>query len=149
MNLELTVNGTAINREVDENRTLLRFLREELGLVGTKNGCEVGHCGSCTVLVDGEAKRSCLLKLGRLSGAVVTTIEGLSGPRALGADGRPSATGSHFVQDAFLAEGAVQCGFCTPGMVLAAKALIDRNDDPSDADIAEALKNNLCRCTGY
>ena len=149
MIVTFTVNGVAVSRDVDERRTLLRFLREELGLVGTKNGCEVGHCGSCTVLVNGEAKRSCLLKIAKLDGARITTIEGLSASGALGADGRLSATGRHYVQEAFLAEGAVQCGFCTPGMVLATTALLERKDDPNDADIADALKNNLCRCTGY
>ncbi len=149
MTVSFTVNGVAVSRDIDERRTLLRFLREELGLVGTKNGCEVGHCGSCTVLVDGEAARSCLLKPAKLSGARITTIEGLSGPGAVGADGKPSETGRHFVQDAFLAEGAVQCGFCTPGMVLATVALLAKNDDPDDEAIAAALKNNLCRCTGY
>lgn len=149
MNISLIVNGVDVSRDVDERRSLLRFLREDLALVGTKNGCEVGHCGSCTVIVNGEAQRSCLLRLGKLQGAQITTIEGLSGAGAVGADGRSSITGHHFVQDAFLAEGAVQCGFCTPGMVLATVALLDKKDDPSDEEISGALKNNLCRCTGY
>jgi CO/xanthine dehydrogenase Mo-binding subunit/aerobic-type carbon monoxide dehydrogenase small subunit (CoxS/CutS family) len=131
----LTVNGERVERAVDSDTTLLRFLREDLSLVGTKNGCEKGHCGTCTVIVDGEAKRSCLIKMGRADGMNVQTIESLGG--------------NHPIQEAFLAEGAVQCGFCTPGMVLAAKALLDKNPAPSAADVKTALKNNLCRCTGY
>jgi len=138
--ISLTVNGTRIEREVEADLTLLRFLREELGLVGTKNGCEKGHCGTCTVIVDGEAKRSCLIKMGRADGLSVETIEGVKD----GNDGAP-----HYIRQAFLLEGAVQCGFCTPGMILASKALLDKNDAPTLPDIKTALKNNLCRCTGY
>lgn len=138
--VHLSVNGLDIEREVDEDTTLLRFLREELGLVGTKNGCEKGHCGTCTVIVDGEAKRSCLIKMSRANGLSVVTIEGIKD----GDNGTP-----HYIRQAFLLEGAVQCGFCTPGMILAAKALIDKNDAPTREDIKSALKNNICRCTGY
>ncbi|MFA6506219.1 MAG: molybdopterin cofactor-binding domain-containing protein [Treponemataceae bacterium] len=138
--VSLTVNGTKIEREVEGDLTLLRFLREELGLVGTKNGCEKGHCGSCTVIIDGEAKRACLIKMSRAGGLAVETIEGL-------ADSPNGKT--YFIRHAFLAEGAVQCGFCTPGMILAAKALLDKNSNPSISDVKNALKNNLCRCTGY
>ena len=133
--LSLTVNGVRVVREVEPSLSLLRFLREELGLVGAKNGCEKGHCGACTVIVDGRARRSCVLKASRMDGSEIQTIEGLAG--------------THPLQRAFVLEGAVQCGFCTPGMILAAKALLDRVASPSDAEIAEALKDNLCRCTGY
>jgi CO/xanthine dehydrogenase Mo-binding subunit/aerobic-type carbon monoxide dehydrogenase small subunit (CoxS/CutS family) len=137
--VKIRVNRRTVETEVDENLSLLRFLRERLGLMGTKNGCEKGHCGSCTVLVNGAAKRACLLRMKTLSDAEVLTIEGLGGSRE-----KP-----HFIQRAFIDEGAVQCGFCTPGMIMAAKALLDTNPDPDEASIREALKNNLCRCTGY
>jgi CO/xanthine dehydrogenase Mo-binding subunit/aerobic-type carbon monoxide dehydrogenase small subunit (CoxS/CutS family) len=136
----LTVNGLPIEREVEPEKTLLRFLREDLGLAGTKNGCEKGHCGTCTVIVDGEAKRSCLIRMGRAAGLNITTIEGIPDS----SDGTP-----HYIRAAFLAEGAVQCGFCTPGMILATKALLDKVDAPSVSDVKNALTNNLCRCTGY
>lgn len=135
ISVTLTINGTPLRREVDPELSLLRFLREDLSLPGVKNGCEKGHCGTCTVLINGEAKRSCLLRMSRVEGAVVETIESLGG--------------DHPIQAAFLAEGAVQCGFCTPGMILASKALLDRNPDPSVTEVREALKHNLCRCTGY
>ena len=138
--VRLTVNGRKIERETDSDLSLLRFLREELRLVGTKDGCEKGHCGTCTVLVDGEAKRSCLIKMNRANGLTIETIEGLTDS----ADGTPN-----FIRYAFQAEGAVQCGFCTPGMILATKALLDKNTTPTPSDVKEALKNNLCRCTGY
>jgi aldehyde oxidoreductase len=143
--LSLTVNGDAIVREVDESLSLLRFLREELGLVGAKNGCEKGHCGACTVIVDGQARRSCVLKASRCNGRAVETIEGLAGKMG------PDSPGGelHPIQRAFVLEGAVQCGFCTPGMIMSTKALLDRVRDPSDAEIEEALRYNLCRCTGF
>ena len=118
--------------------TLLRFLRDNLRLTGTKEGCGTGECGTCTVIVDGKAVRSCTLKVSRLSGRVIETIEGLA------VDGR-----LHPVQEAFLSSGAIQCGFCTPGMIMAAKALLGRNKSHSTDDIKKALKGNLCRCTGY
>jgi CO/xanthine dehydrogenase Mo-binding subunit/aerobic-type carbon monoxide dehydrogenase small subunit (CoxS/CutS family) len=139
MPMRIRVNGRSIETEIDENLSLLRFLRERLGLMGAKNGCEKGHCGSCTVLVNGAAKRSCLLRMKNLRDANVLTVEGLGGSRE-----KP-----HFIQRAFIDEGAVQCGFCTPGMILSVKALLDTNDDPDDGAIREALKHNLCRCTGY
>jgi CO/xanthine dehydrogenase Mo-binding subunit/aerobic-type carbon monoxide dehydrogenase small subunit (CoxS/CutS family) len=137
--LGLTVNGVRIARDVEASLSLLRFLREDLGLVGAKNGCEKGHCGACTVIVDGKARRSCVLKASRMEGSEIQTIEGISGP---GGELHP-------LQRAFVLEGAVQCGFCTPGMIMASKALLDRVSDPSEAEIAEALRDNLCRCTGY
>jgi CO/xanthine dehydrogenase Mo-binding subunit/aerobic-type carbon monoxide dehydrogenase small subunit (CoxS/CutS family) len=139
VHLSLTVNGERIVREVEPSLSLLRFLREELALAGAKNGCEKGHCGACMIIIDGKAKRSCLLKASRSNGSSILTIEGLAG----------SGGELHPIQRAFVLEGAVQCGFCTPGMIMAAKALLDRESDPTEADIAEALKDNLCRCTGY
>lgn len=148
--LALTVNGAEVVREVDESLSLLRFLREELGLVGAKNGCEKGHCGACTVIVDGRARRSCVLKAARCSGSKVETIESLALGAASGAGGARGREGAlHPIQRAFVLEGAVQCGFCTPGMIMATKALLDRTPEPSDAEIDEALRYNLCRCTGY
>lgn len=118
--------------------TLLVFLRQELGLMGTKKGCNEGHCGSCTVLVDGRARRACVTRLDRLNGASVETIENLGAPGSL-----------HPLQAAFIQEGALQCGFCTPGMIMAAKGLLDTNQEPTEEEIRQALRYNLCRCTGY
>ncbi|OEH84267.1 xanthine dehydrogenase [Desulfuribacillus stibiiarsenatis] len=139
LNISLQVNGVLIQREVDEKMTLLQFLRDNLGLLGAKNGCAKGHCGTCTIIIDGEAKRACLVRMGKVKdGSVIETIEGLSEDGEL-----------HPIQSAFVTEGAIQCGFCTPGMVLATKALLDKNLEPTDEEIKFALKNNLCRCTGY
>jgi len=136
--LSLTVNGIRHEVMVDDQGTLLAFLREDLGLTGAKNGCDgSGTCGACTVLVDGIARKSCQLKLSNVRDADVVTIEGLS------------SNGTHPIQQAFIAHGAVQCGFCTPGMILATKSLLDRNPNPTDDDIARGLSGNLCRCTGY
>ena len=136
---EFKVNGRPIKAEdVDPKATLLTYLRDVLRLTGPKNGCGQGHCGACTVIVDGKAQRACLLRMGKMAGKSVTTIEGLATPDTL-----------HALQYAFLTEGAVQCGFCTPGMILAAKVLLDQNLSPSDDDIRKALTHNLCRCTGY
>jgi len=136
--VQLTINGERLNPTVPPETTLLTFVRETLGLTGTKNGCSTNHCGACTMLVDGKARKSCLLQIGRLHNAEVVTIEGLSEPGTL-----------HPIQAAFLAAGAVQCGFCTPGMIMATKALLAVNPDPTDQDIRDGLKNNICRCTGY
>jgi len=137
--VEFVVNGrTVAATGADIQATLLTFLRDRLHLTGTKNGCAQGHCGACTVIVNGQAQRACLVRVSKLAGAQVQTIEGLA------AGGR-----LHPVQEAFVREGAIQCGFCTPGMVMASKALLDRTPQPSDEQIREALKNNLCRCTGY
>ncbi len=136
--MTLTVNRRTLFVAVDPSLSLLRFLRDELGLMGTKDGCSRGQCGTCTVLVDGRAQRACLLPMGRLEGASVLTIEGLSQPGEL-----------TYVQRAFVEEGAIQCGFCTPGMVMAATALLDAFAQPTEKQIRHALKNNLCRCTGY
>jgi carbon-monoxide dehydrogenase small subunit len=139
MRITLTVNGA--RHEVDdvwEGESLLYALRERMGLPGSKNACEQGECGSCTVYLDGVAVCSCLVAAGQAAGREVTTVEGLS------ADGE-----LHPVQQAFLACGAVQCGFCTPGLIVSTHDLLERNPQPSDPEIREALAGNLCRCTGY
>ena len=136
-NLSLTVNGK-VRKIANGSATLLEVLRDELGLTGAKCGCNQGVCGTCTVLINGRAARACLSLAGMLDGAVVTTVEGLSPPGEL----------SH-VQRAFVDAGAIQCGFCMPGMVVAATALLSENPSPTDAEIREGLGGNLCRCSGY
>jgi aldehyde oxidoreductase len=140
--VHMRVNGRTVKQEAPEGISLLRFLREHLGLKGTKNGCGTGHCGACTVLIDGKPVRSCVVKIGSraLENAEVQTVEGLAPEGKL-----------HPLQVAFIEHGAVQCGFCTPGMLMTGKALLDRNPSPSRDDVVEALKrgNNICRCTGY
>ena len=138
MNVRLRVNGEAHEAEVWEGESLLFALRERLGLPGSKNACEQGECGSCSVLLDGRLVCSCLVLAAQADGHDVVTVEGLA------EDGR-----LHRVQEAFAATGAVQCGFCTPGFVVAAADLLDHNAAPSDDEIREALSGNLCRCTGY
>jgi carbon-monoxide dehydrogenase small subunit len=138
LHLEFTLNGEAVAANVGPDRTLLWLLREHFGLTGAKEGCGVGECGACTVLLDGEAVNACLVLAGKVHGRSVTTIEGLGGPEAL-----------HPLQQAFIDRHAVQCGFCTPGMLLSAKALLDRNPRPTRQEIRTALSGNLCRCTGY
>lgn len=135
----LTVNGKAHTIITLPNKTLLYALREDLGLTGVKDACGgEGECGACTVLLDGEAVNACLVLIGQADGRSVTTIEGLAQDGQL-----------HPLQRAFVETGAVQCGFCTPGAILAAKALLDRDPVPADEAIREALSGNLCRCTGY
>ena len=134
----ITLNGAQVSLEADKNWTLLYVLREVLNLTGTKCGCSTGDCGACKVILDGEAKNACLIKIGSLEGRRVETIEGLYHGNEL-----------HPIQHAFIDSGAIQCGFCTPGMIIAAKALLDRVPNPTDDEICEALSNNLCRCTGY
>lgn len=136
--IRFTLNGDPVEIGVRDEETLIQTLRERLGLTGTKQGCDMGDCGSCTVLLDGEPVLSCLILAADVKGHTVVTIEGLSIGEEL-----------HPVQRAFHEAGAVQCGFCTPGMVLATKALLDRNPTPEDAEIRHALSGNLCRCTGY
>ena len=136
--VNLQVNGDWHVLEVGDKESLLDVLRERLHLTGTKNGCGEGHCGACTVIVDGKARRACITRAARLDGSVVWTVEALARKGHL-----------HPVQQAFVATGAIQCGFCTPGMIMAAKALLDENPRPTRAEIKEALKGNLCRCTGY
>jgi carbon-monoxide dehydrogenase small subunit len=139
MRITATVNGQ--QREIDdvwEGESLLYVLRERMGLPGSKNACEQGECGSCTVYLDGVAACACLVAAGQVEGRDVVTVEGLAGEDAL-----------HPVQQAFLEAGAVQCGFCTPGLIVQAHDLLQRSRRPSDPEIREALAGNLCRCTGY
>ena len=136
--IEMTVNGEKRQIAVDDRESLLDTLRN-LGFTSVKKGCEVGECGACTVLVNGEAVDSCIYLTMWAAGKSVMTVEGLKGP-----NGELSP-----IQRAFIEEAAVQCGFCTPGMVMAAKALLDKNPDPTEEEIKEAMKGNLCRCTGY
>ena len=138
MRIELRVNGAPVEAEVWEGESLLFALRERLGFPGSKNACEQGECGSCSVLLDGKLVCSCLVLAAQADGYDVVTVEGLA------VDGR-----LHRVQEAFVATGAVQCGFCTPGFVVAAADLLERSPEPSDDEIREALSGNLCRCTGY
>jgi carbon-monoxide dehydrogenase small subunit len=138
MNVRLTVNGEPREAEVWEGESLLFLLRERLGLPGSKNACEQGECGSCSVLLDGVLVCSCLVLAAQAEGHDVVTVEGLAAGGQL-----------HPVQQAFAETGAVQCGFCTPGFVVAAADLLEHNGEPSDDEIREALSGNLCRCTGY
>ncbi|TML97019.1 MAG: (2Fe-2S)-binding protein [Actinobacteria bacterium] len=138
MRIELHVNGEACEADVWEGESLLFALRERLGFPGSKNACEQGECGSCSVLLDGRLVCSCLVLAAQAEGHEVVTVEGLA------EDGR-----LHRVQEAFVAAGAVQCGFCTPGLVVATADLLEHNSDPTDDEIREALSGNLCRCTGY
>lgn len=136
--LQCTLNGRAIDREVDPAARLLDTLREEFFLTGTKEGCGKGECGACTIFVDGRPVDSCLMLTIQAQGHDLVTIEGLAREDRLDS-----------VQETFIAEGGVQCGFCIPGMVMAARALLDENPDPSLEDIQYGLGGNLCRCTGY
>jgi aerobic carbon-monoxide dehydrogenase small subunit len=138
VNISVTVNGERREAEVWEGESLLFALRERLGLPGSKNACEQGECGSCSVLLDGTLVCACLVLAAQADGHEVVTVEGLS------EDGR-----LHRVQEAFVQTGAVQCGFCTPGLVVAAVDLLAHNPEPSEDEIREALSGNLCRCTGY
>ena len=136
--MHITVNGDEYHLLVDTQRTLLEVIRDQIGLTGTKNGCGAGECGACTVLVDGRPVNSCLMLALEADGQEVLTIEGLARGDVL-----------HPIQRAFVESGAIQCGFCTPGMVLSTKALLDRNPDPTREEILQSLRGNLCRCTGY
>ena len=136
MKLNLIVNGEPCEAEVWEGESLLYALREGLGLYGSKNACEQGECGSCTVVLDGSLVCACLVLAAQAEGHAVVTVEGL-------------ADGLHPVQEAFVDAGAVQCGFCTPGLVVATSVLLERTPNPSEDEVREALSGNLCRCTGY
>ena len=136
--LHCTVNGVKVERMVDDERTLLAFLREDLGLTGTKEGCGEGDCGACTVLVDGVSVNSCLYLALLAEGRSIVTIEGLE------KDGRMSE-----IQSAFIRHGAIQCGFCSPGMIMSAEHLLEQNSNPTEEEIRRGLSGNLCRCTGY
>jgi carbon-monoxide dehydrogenase small subunit len=139
MNIEFTLNGSPTRVEAPADITLLKLLRDVLGLSGTKCGCEIGECGACSVIIDGRLVNSCLTLAAQVGGRKVVTIEGLRSP-----DGGPND-----LQQAFIDYGAVQCGYCTPGMLLAGEALLARNPAPSRAEIREGIAGNLCRCTGY
>jgi carbon-monoxide dehydrogenase small subunit len=136
--ITLTVNGETELVDVPSNMTLLQMLREKLVLTGTKNGCTAGECGACTVIMDGEPVNSCMVLAVECDGSEITTVEGLAHPEQFDP-----------VQEAIIEQGGVQCGFCTPGILISTRALLDRNPNPSDYEIREALVGNLCRCTGY
>jgi carbon-monoxide dehydrogenase small subunit len=138
MRLSVTVNGASVERDVEPRLLLVDFIRDELGLTGTTIGCDTSQCGTCTIHLDGTAVKSCTLLAVQADGASITTIEGLAQNGEL-----------HPVQEAFREHHGLQCGFCTPGMVMAVVALLELNPDPSDAEIRHALEGNLCRCTGY
>ena len=135
--INLTVNKEAYQLAVKPNHVLTDILRDELGLTGTKKGCGQGKCGACTVLLDGRPVHACLILAPQVDGKEITTIEGIAGEEP------------HPLQSAFVENGAVQCGFCTPGMIITSKALLDTNPDPGEAEIKSAIAGNLCRCTGY
>ncbi len=136
--LRMSLNGKDVTVEIEPSALLVDVLRDQLGLTGTKVGCSNGECGACTVLLDGEAVLSCLLPAMKANGRSVVTVEGLGREGEL-----------HPLQQAFIEEGAVQCGYCTPGMLMSAKALLDKNPNPSEEEIKRAISGNLCRCTGY
>ncbi|MBN2591403.1 MAG: (2Fe-2S)-binding protein [Sedimentisphaerales bacterium] len=139
VNITLHINGDTYSVAVEPCRTLAEVLREDLNLIGTKIGCGTGDCGACTVLIDGKSVTSCLSLAVESDGKEITTIEGLS----------TKGDTLHPIQEAFVKEGAIQCGYCTPGMILSAKYLLDRNPEPTELEIRQALSGNLCRCTGY
>jgi aerobic carbon-monoxide dehydrogenase small subunit len=136
--ITLSVNGNLYALEVDAKDLLLDVIREKVGLTGTKEGCGTGECGACTVLLDGEAVNSCLCLAIAMEGKEIVTVEGLGDPSNL-----------HPLQHAFIDNGAVQCGFCTPGLLMSAEALLRKNSDPTEQEIREGIAGNICRCTGY
>jgi aerobic carbon-monoxide dehydrogenase small subunit len=136
--ITLNVNGVQEQVDVPSNMTLLVMLREKLALTGTKNGCSAGECGACTVLMNGEAVNSCMVLAAECEGAEITTIEGLAKDNQL-----------DMLQKKIIETGGVQCGFCTPGMLISARALLNRNPNPTEWEVKEAISGNLCRCTGY
>jgi aerobic carbon-monoxide dehydrogenase small subunit len=136
--MRFNVNGVIYEEEIDHRRTLLEVLRESFGLLGTHKGCDEGHCGACTVLIDGKAVNSCLVLAINAQGKKITTIEGLAQEGKL-----------HPVQEAFVESGAIQCGFCSPGMIMVAKAFLDQHPNPTEEEAKRAISGNLCRCTGY
>ena len=138
MTIKFTLNGKPTQVEVPPHWTLLRLLREKLGLTGTKEGCGIGECGACTVLLDGNPVNSCLILAPKIEGRKIETIEGLGSREAL-----------HPLQQSFIEHGAVQCGFCTPGILMSSKALLDRNPHPTREEVKGAISGHLCRCTGY
>lgn len=138
--IAFVLNGEKVEVEVEPNWTLLHLLREHFDLTGAKEGCGVGECGACTVILDGKAVNSCIFPVMEVEGCEVLTIEGLT---------EMAQTGLHPIQRAFIDHGAIQCGFCTPGMVLSAKYLLDENPHPHDEEIKKGIAGNICRCTGY
>lgn len=138
MKIKLKVNSQLVEKEVDPSMRLIDFLREDLDLTGTKEGCGAGECGACTVIINGKAVNSCLVLVGQCQDKEIITVEGLAKNGELDP-----------LQDAFIKEGAVQCGYCTPGMLMSAKALLLENPNPSEEEIRRAISGNLCRCTGY
>ena len=138
LDLKLKVNGKDYKIEVDDSKRLLDILRDDLGLTGVKEGCGIGECGACTVIMNGDAVNSCLVLAVQANCAEIETVENLEQDNILSR-----------LQQAFVDNGAIQCGFCTPGMLMSAKALLDKNPHPNEAEIKEALEGNLCRCTGY
>jgi len=138
MEVEFTLNGKLLSLEVEPWRTLIQVLRQDLGLKGVKEGCGKGECGACTVILNGKAVLSCLIPIPKVQGCSIITIEGLE-----------TGEGLHPLQKAFVEHGAIQCGFCTPGMILSAKACLDENPSLSMEEIRETISGNLCRCTGY
>lgn len=136
--MKFSINGMDYEEEIDHRRTLLEVLRENLGLLGTHKGCDEGQCGACTVLIDGKEINSCLVLAASVQGKEITTIEGLAQEEQL-----------HPVQQAFVEYGAIQCGFCTPGMIMVAKGFLDKNPQPTEEEAKRAVAGNLCRCTGY
>jgi len=138
IDIKFNVNGKDLEISVDDSKRLLDILREDLGLTGTKEGCAVGECGACTVIMNGEAVNSCMILAAQVRGAKVETVENLEQNDILSR-----------LQEAFLDNGAIQCGFCTPGMLMSTKALLDKNPNPTEDEIKTALEGNLCRCTGY
>ena len=136
--IELKINGEIYEVAVDVHRTLLEVLRENLGLTGTKEACDLGECGSCTVIMDGKPVLSCLTLAIEAQGKDILTVEGLEQEGKL-----------HPLQQSFVDHGAIQCGFCTPGMIMSAKELLDKNSSPTEEEIKKAISGNLCRCTGY
>ncbi len=137
--INFILNGEPIQIEIEPHLTLLKLLRDKLGMTGTKEGCSMGECGACTVIVEGKAINSCIFPAMEVNNKSVLTIEGLV----------DSQGNLHPIQKAFIEYGAIQCGFCTPGMVLSAKALLDENPNPTEEEIRNAISGNLCRCTGY
>jgi len=137
--VKVEVNGTVYEREVDARRLLVHFIRDELDLTGTHIGCDTGNCGACTVLLDGHTVKSCMLLAVQADGASIETVESLAGE-----DGE-----LHPLQQAFSAHHALQCGYCTPGMLMSAKYLLDNNREPTEGEIRKAIQGNICRCTGY
>jgi carbon-monoxide dehydrogenase small subunit len=136
--MRFNVNGVIYEEEIDHRRTLLEVLRENFGLLGTHKGCDEGQCGACTVLIDGKAVNSCLILAASVLGKKITTIEGLAQGEKL-----------HPVQEAFVETGAIQCGFCSAGMIMITKAFLDKNPNPTEEEAKRAISGNLCRCTGY